>query len=66
MASTTMDVPSAWGVLEGANLPRGYRVEITDGRILMTPRTVQQSDIVLSVAAQIDRRLEEAASFSAT
>ncbi|MFI1714154.1 Uma2 family endonuclease [Streptomyces litmocidini] len=53
-----MDVPSAWEVLDGVDLPGGYRVEITDEKIIMTPRTVQQSDVVIDAAPQIDRQLD--------
>ncbi|MFC5662002.1 Uma2 family endonuclease [Kitasatospora misakiensis] len=43
---------SAWDVLEGVRLPQGYRVEITAGKIIMTPRTTEASEIILSAAAQ--------------
>jgi Uma2 family endonuclease len=52
-----MDTPSAWEALDGVNLPGGYRVEITDGKIIMTPRSTQQSDVVIDAAPQIDRQL---------
>lgn len=35
---TALTTESAWDVLAGANFPNGYRVEITDGKIIMTPR----------------------------
>ncbi|MFF9867964.1 hypothetical protein ACF1G0_21510 [Streptomyces sp. NPDC013953] len=34
----TMDAPSARDAPESAGLPRGYRVEITDGKIITTPQ----------------------------
>ncbi|MGW7076400.1 Uma2 family endonuclease [Streptomyces sp. NPDC054866] len=52
-----MDAPSAWAVLEGVNLPRGYRVEITAGKIIMTPRSEYQWKVVLAAAPQIRQQL---------
>ncbi|MED7954136.1 Uma2 family endonuclease [Streptomyces sp. BE20] len=48
---------SAWDVLEGVNLPRGYRVEITDGKIIMTPRGESHRAVVRSAAAQLEQQL---------
>ncbi|MGW4893619.1 Uma2 family endonuclease [Kitasatospora sp. NPDC004240] len=48
---------SAWEALEGANLPSGYQVEITDGKIIMTPRRESRWEIVLSAAPQIKEQL---------
>ncbi|WP_277952863.1 hypothetical protein [Streptomyces sp. NE5-10] len=42
MTTTPMDTSSAWDVLKDANLPEGFRVEITDGKIIMTPQGEQQ------------------------
>ncbi|MGW6556626.1 hypothetical protein [Streptomyces hydrogenans] len=38
MTTILMDTSSDWDVLEDANLPKGFRVEITDGKIIMTPQ----------------------------
>ncbi|MFF2039300.1 Uma2 family endonuclease [Kitasatospora sp. NPDC058170] len=55
MTSTTTE--SAWDALEGANPPRGYRVEITDGKIIMTPHGESRWEVVLSAAPQIRTQL---------
>ncbi|WP_246560631.1 Uma2 family endonuclease [Kitasatospora kifunensis] len=52
-----MATESAWDVHEGVAFPRGYRVEITDGRIIMTPQGENQSDVILEVAPQIKAQL---------
>ncbi|WP_367042061.1 Uma2 family endonuclease [Streptomyces sp. Je 1-332] len=54
---TAMEAPSAWAVLDGVNLPRGYRVEITAGKIIMMPRSEYQWKVVLSAAPQIAQQL---------
>ncbi|MFB7589682.1 Uma2 family endonuclease [Streptomyces sp. NPDC056169] len=59
MAPPMMNALSAWEVLDGVNLPGGYRVEITDGKIILTPRTEQQSDVVIDAAPQIDQQLAD-------
>ncbi len=57
MAGTVMDTPSAWDVLEGVTLPRGYRVEITDGKIIMTPQGEYRWKVILEAAPQIRQQL---------
>jgi Uma2 family endonuclease len=57
MTTTTRDVSSAWDVLDGVNLPRGYRVEITDGKITMTPQGEHQWNVILEAAPQIKQQL---------
>jgi Uma2 family endonuclease len=57
MTMTTMNAPSAWDVLEGVALPRGYRVEITDGKIIMTPQSENQWDVIIEAAPQIKQQL---------
>ncbi|MEU8762016.1 Uma2 family endonuclease [Streptomyces sp. NPDC048659] len=57
MATVLMDAPSAWDALEGIPLPKGFRVEITDGKIIMTPRGEHQSDVLIEAAPQIKRQL---------
>ncbi|WP_405853666.1 Uma2 family endonuclease [Streptomyces sp. NBC_00090] len=57
MATILMDLPSAWDALDGVNLPRGYHVEITDGKIIMTPQGESRSDILLEAAPQIKKQL---------
>ncbi|SDT78242.1 Putative restriction endonuclease [Streptomyces sp. TLI_053] len=54
---TAMTTASAWDVLEGVNLPDGYRVEITDGRIIMTPQGENQWEVILSASTQIKKQL---------
>lgn len=50
MTTITMDPLSAWDALDGANLPGGYRVEITDGKIIMTPLSESRWKVVLEAA----------------
>ncbi|WP_329623334.1 Uma2 family endonuclease [Streptomyces sp. NBC_01255] len=57
MATILMDLPSAWDALDGVPLPRGYRVEITDGKIIMTPQGEQQWRVILRTAPQIEQQL---------
>ncbi|MEU6763462.1 Uma2 family endonuclease [Streptomyces sp. NPDC046853] len=57
MAAMVMNAPSAWDVLDGVTLPRGYRVEITEGKIIMTPRGEYPWTVVLASAPQIDQQL---------
>ncbi|MEU4794313.1 Uma2 family endonuclease [Streptomyces sp. NPDC023327] len=57
MAVTVMDTPSAWDVLDGVTLPRGYRVEITDGKIIMTPQGEYRWAVILEAAPQIKQQL---------
>ncbi|MEV8015054.1 Uma2 family endonuclease [Streptomyces sp. NPDC086554] len=57
MATITMDTPSAWDVLDGVNLPGGYRVEITAGKIIMTPQGEHPWRVVFAAAPQIKQRL---------
>ncbi|MEV0252906.1 Uma2 family endonuclease [Streptomyces sp. NPDC050732] len=57
MAVMVMDAPSAWDVLDGVNLPRGYRVEITEGKIIMTPQGEYQWKVILEAAPQIKEQL---------
>ncbi|MFH8485606.1 Uma2 family endonuclease [Streptomyces longisporoflavus] len=52
-----MDAPSAWDVLDGVNLPRGYRVEITEAKIIMAPRGEYPWKVILETAPQIDQQL---------
>lgn len=54
---TAMSTESAWDVLEGLDLPRGYRVEITDGKIIMTPQGEKQWNVILEAATQIKAQL---------
>ncbi|MFE0100261.1 Uma2 family endonuclease [Streptomyces sp. NPDC059009] len=57
MSVMVMDAPSAWDVLDGVNLPRGYRVEITEGKIIMTPQGEYQWKVILKAAPQIEQQL---------
>ncbi|MFJ5784706.1 Uma2 family endonuclease [Streptomyces hydrogenans] len=57
MTTILMDTSSAWDVLEDANLPEGFRVEITDGKIIMTPQGEQQWKVILRAAPQIEQQL---------
>ncbi|ORT61679.1 Uma2 family endonuclease [Streptomyces sp. CB03238] len=57
MTTITMDPLSAWDALDGANLPGGYRVEITDGKIIMTPLSESRWKVVLEAAPQIKQQL---------
>ena len=57
MAAMIMDAPSAWDVLDGVNLPRGYRVEITEGKIIMTPQGEYRWNVILKAAPQIEQQL---------
>ncbi|MFI8320902.1 Uma2 family endonuclease [Streptomyces sp. NPDC085529] len=57
MTTILMDTSSAWDVLDGANLPNGYRVEITEGKIIMTPQGESQSDVLIEAAPQIKKQL---------
>ncbi|GAA1892252.1 hypothetical protein GCM10009837_12840 [Streptomyces durmitorensis] len=57
MSVMVMDAPSAWDVLDGVNLPRGYRVEITEGKIIMTPQGEYQWEVIVEAAPQIRRQL---------
>ncbi|WP_371482258.1 Uma2 family endonuclease [Kitasatospora sp. NBC_00315] len=52
-----MTTPSAWDVLEGTTLPRGHRVEIAAGRIVMTPRREAGRQAVLAASPQIEAQL---------
>ncbi|WP_051830342.1 MULTISPECIES: Uma2 family endonuclease [Streptomyces] len=54
---TAMTTESAWDALDGVNLPKGYRVEITDGRIIMTPQGENQWEVILSASPQIKKQL---------
>ncbi|MBA2950390.1 Uma2 family endonuclease [Streptomyces himalayensis] len=54
-----MNGPSAWSVLDGVDLPRGYRVEITAGKIIMTPHGEDRWKVVLAAAPQIEGQLAE-------
>ncbi|AJF65296.1 Uma2 family endonuclease [Streptomyces vietnamensis] len=57
MTTILMDLSSAWDVLDGVNLPNGFRVEITDGKIIMTPQGEQQWKVILRAAPQIEQQL---------
>ncbi|MGO4630758.1 Uma2 family endonuclease [Streptomyces sp. 2RAF24] len=57
MATILMDLSSAWDVLDGVSLPNGFRVEITDGKIIMTPQGESQSDVLIEAAPQIKKQL---------
>ncbi|QEU94247.1 Uma2 family endonuclease [Streptomyces kanamyceticus] len=57
MAVMVMNAPSAWDALDGVNLPRGYRVEITEGKIIMTPQGEYQWKVILKAAPQIEQQL---------
>ncbi|MFB7514967.1 Uma2 family endonuclease [Streptomyces sp. NPDC056144] len=59
MTTIEMDTRSAWETLKGANLPGGYRVEITDGKIIMTPRGREQWKVILKAAPQIEQQLAD-------
>lgn len=52
-----MTTESAWDAVEGFKLPRGYRVEITDGKIIMTPQGMAQWKVILKAAPQIEAQL---------
>lgn len=54
---TAMTTESAWDALAGVSLPRGYRVEITDGKIIMTPQGESQWKVILKAAPQIEAQL---------
>lgn len=58
MANVIFETPSAWAVLEDTKLPEGYRVEITDQKIIMTPRSEYQGNVILDAAPQIKRQLD--------
>ncbi|MFF8836640.1 Uma2 family endonuclease [Streptomyces sp. NPDC015130] len=57
MTTIGMDVHSAWDALEDANPPGGYRVEITDGKIIVTPQGESRSDILIESAPEIKKQL---------
>ncbi|MFC9700285.1 Uma2 family endonuclease [Streptomyces sp. NPDC056943] len=59
MTTMEMDVRSAWDALKDANLPGGYRVEITDGKVIMTPRGREQWKVILKAAPQIEQQLAD-------
>ncbi|MEV6973520.1 Uma2 family endonuclease [Kitasatospora sp. NPDC093806] len=52
-----MTTESARDILEGVNLPKGYRVEITDGRIIMTPQGEARWEVILDASTQIKKQL---------
>ncbi|MGW4743867.1 Uma2 family endonuclease [Streptomyces sp. NPDC004290] len=57
MTTILMDLSSAWDVLDGVPLPNGYRVEIADGKIIMTPQGEQRWKVILRAAPQIEQQL---------
>ncbi|MFF9144184.1 Uma2 family endonuclease [Streptomyces sp. NPDC014861] len=57
MTTTEVDARSAWDALEDAKLPSGYHVEITDGKIIMTPQGRDQWKVILKAAPQIEQQL---------
>lgn len=59
MTTIVMDVASAWDALAGTNLPDGYRVEITEGKIIMTPQGRDQWKVILKAAPQIEQQLAD-------
>lgn len=56
---TAMSTESAWDLVGGLDLPRGYRVEITDGKIIMTPQGEKQMKVIFKAARQIEDQLAE-------
>jgi Uma2 family endonuclease len=50
---------SAWDVLGDVDFPRGYHVEITDGKIIMTPQGEAQWKVILKAAPQIEAQLAD-------
>ncbi|MFF4171057.1 Uma2 family endonuclease [Streptomyces sp. NPDC001744] len=57
MTTMLMDLSSAWDVLDDVSLPKGYRVESTDGKIIMTPRGESRPDVLIEAAPQIKKQL---------
>ncbi|WP_395296587.1 Uma2 family endonuclease [Kitasatospora hibisci] len=55
--SDQQDAGSAWDALADVRLPRGYRVEITAGKITMTPRGEGHWEVALGAATQVERQL---------
>ncbi|AUY52179.1 Uma2 family endonuclease [Streptomyces sp. CB01881] len=55
--SEEQDAGSAWDALEGVRIPRGYQVEITAGKIIMTPRTAEQPGVVRGAEQQVREQL---------
>ncbi|WP_329563315.1 Uma2 family endonuclease [Kitasatospora sp. NBC_01266] len=56
---TAMSTESAWDVHEAVDFPRGYHVEITDGKIIMTPQGLTQMKVIFKAARQIEDQLAE-------
>ncbi|MCX4749666.1 Uma2 family endonuclease [Kitasatospora sp. NBC_01287] len=56
---TAMAAESAWDVHRGVDFPRGYHVEITDGKIIMTPQGLTQMKVIFKAARQIEDQLAE-------
>ncbi|MCC9308963.1 Uma2 family endonuclease [Kitasatospora sp. RB6PN24] len=54
---TAMATESAWDVHGGVDFPRGYKVEITDGKIIMTPQGETQMKVIFKAARQIEDQL---------
>lgn len=52
-----MDTESAWDLHAGVAFPRGYRAEITDGKIILTLKGKKQSDVIIEAAPQIKAQL---------
>ncbi|MER5208583.1 Uma2 family endonuclease [Streptomyces sp. NPDC002825] len=59
MTTIVMNAQSAWDALENAVLPDGYRVEITEGKIIMTPQGRDQWRVILKAAPQIEQQLAD-------
>ncbi|WP_157536758.1 hypothetical protein [Kitasatospora mediocidica] len=45
-----MSTESAWDLVGDPQFPRGYRVEITDGKIILTPQGERQWNVILEAA----------------
>ncbi|MGF1426215.1 Uma2 family endonuclease [Kitasatospora sp. LaBMicrA B282] len=54
---TAMSTESAWDLYRGIDFPRGFRVEITDGKIIMTPQGEKQWKVIFRAARQIEDQL---------
>ncbi|MFC9326892.1 Uma2 family endonuclease [Kitasatospora sp. NPDC057015] len=48
---------SAWDEPAVAKPPQGYRVEITDGKVIMTPQGISRWKVILRAAPQIEAQL---------
>jgi Uma2 family endonuclease len=54
-----MATESAWDVHGAVDFPRGYHVEITDGKIIMVPQGLPQMRVIFKAARQIEDQLTD-------